>query len=134
MLKPNTYNVTGCDHEDITFTDLKGYQQDVSMRYHTNLCRLLGANNPTQFKDSRLDTGLCKQTILSGLRCGLGIPGIFLLDIMHLINLNNPDLLLGLYDDCASSSPLSYSVPIPINPNTHFSAYDVLNPCMNFMF
>ena len=50
-----------------------------------------------QFKDLRLDTGLCKQTILSGLRCSLGIPKIFPLDIMHLVNLNDPDLLLGLW-------------------------------------
>jgi hypothetical protein len=97
MLKPKAYDVAGCDHNDITFSDLKRYQQGVSMRYHDNLCRLLGANNPTQFKDRCLDTGLCKQTIFSGLRCSLGIPNIFPLDIMHLVNLNNPDLLLGLW-------------------------------------
>jgi hypothetical protein len=97
MLKPDAYEVTGCDHDDVTFSDLRRYQQGVSARYHDNLCRLLRANNPTQFKDYRLDTGLCKQTILSGLRNGLGIPNIFPLDIMHLINLNDPDLLLGLW-------------------------------------
>ena len=69
----------------------------MSIRYHNNLGRLLGADNPTQFKERRLDTGLCKQTILSGLSCGLGIPNMFPLDIMHLINLNDPDLLLGLW-------------------------------------
>jgi hypothetical protein len=97
MLKPNVYSVPGCDHEDITFTDLRRYKQDVSVRYHNNLRRLLQAENPTQFKDRRLETGLCKQTILSGLQTGLGIPNIFPLDIMHLINLNDPDLLLGLW-------------------------------------
>ena len=97
MLKPDAYEVTRCDHDDITFSDLKRYQQGISARYRDNLCRLLGADNLTQFKDRRLDTGLCKQTILSGLHSGLGIPNIFPLDIMHLINLNNPDLLLGLW-------------------------------------
>jgi hypothetical protein len=97
MLKPDAYEVTGCDHDDITFSDLKRYQQGTSARYHVNLCRLLEADNPTQFKDRRLDTGLCKQTILGGLRSSLGIPNIFPLDIMHLINLNDPDLLLGLW-------------------------------------
>jgi hypothetical protein len=97
MLKPNAYNITGCDHEDITFADLKCYQQDISMCSHDNLCRLLRADNPMQFKDRHLNTGLCKQTILSGLCCSLGILNIFPLDIMHLINLNNPDLLLGLW-------------------------------------
>jgi hypothetical protein len=96
-LKPEAYNIAGCDHDDITFSDLIRYQKDTSARYHNNIWRLLGAENPTQFKDLRLDTGLCKQTILSGLRCSLGIPKIFPLDIMHLVNLNDPDLLLGLW-------------------------------------
>ena len=97
MLKPEAYGVAGCDHDDITFSDLKRYQKDMSARYHNNLWRLLGSNNPTQFKERRLDTGLCKQTIFSGLRSGLGIPNMFPLDIMHLVNLNDPDLLLGLW-------------------------------------
>ncbi len=97
MLKPDAYDVIGCDHEDITFTNLKRYWQDISARYQDNLWRLLHADNPTQFKERRLDTGLCKQSILSGLRGSLGIPDIFPLDIMHLVNLNGPDLLLGLW-------------------------------------
>lgn len=97
MLKPNNYAVAGCDHEDITFSDLKLYQQNVSARYSRNLQRLLGAGNLSQYRDRRLETGLCKQTILSGLQEGLGIPNIFPLDIMHLINLNDPDLFLGLW-------------------------------------
>ena len=97
MLKPDAYNVIGCDHDDVTFSDLKRYQQGVSRHYHDNLQELLRANNMTQFKGHCLDTGLCKQTILSGLPCDLGILNIFPLDIMHLINLNDPDLLLGLW-------------------------------------
>jgi hypothetical protein len=96
MLKPDAYNVIGYDHDDVMFSGLKRYQQNISMCYHDNLRRLLGADNLTQFKDRRLDTGLCKQTILSGLCYSLGISNIFPLDIMHLINLNDPDLLLGL--------------------------------------
>ena len=97
MLRPGAYNVVGCDHDDVAFSDLKRYQHDLSSRYCSNIWRLLESVNPTQFKDRRLDTGLCKQTILSGLRSSLGIPNIFPLDIMHLINLNDPDLLLGLW-------------------------------------
>ena len=97
MLKPEGYNVTGCDHDDVTFSDLKRYQKDASARYHDNIWKLLGANNPAQFRDRRLETGLSKQTIFSGLRNGLGIPNMFPLDIMHLVNLNIPDLLLGLW-------------------------------------
>ena len=97
MLKPDNYDVAGCNHDDVTFSDLKRYQQDMSGRYCRNLQRLLGAANLSQYKDYHLETGLCKQTILSGLQEGLGIPNIFPLDIMHLINLNNPDLFLGLW-------------------------------------
>ena len=97
MLKPNTYDVTGCNHDDVMLSDLRRYKQDVSTRYHDNLFKLLNADNPTQFKERRLETGLCKQTIFSGLRFSLGIPNIFPLDVMHLVNLNDPDLLLGLW-------------------------------------
>ena len=82
MLKSEGYDVAGCDHNDITLSNLKQYQKDVSAHYHTNLWRLLGANNPTQFKDRCLNTKLCKQTIFSGLHNGLEIPNMFLLDIL----------------------------------------------------
>ena len=97
MLKPDNYDVPGCDHDDLTFSNLKRFQQDVSARYCRNLQRLLEARNLSQYRDRHLETGLCKQTILSGLQKGLGIPNIFPLDIMHLINLNDPDLFLGLW-------------------------------------
>jgi hypothetical protein len=97
MLRPESYNVAGCDHNDIMLSDLKRYKMDVSAHYRDNLWRLLGADNPMQFREHCLETGLSKQTIFSGLRSGLGIPDMFLLDIMHLINLNDPDLLLGLW-------------------------------------
>ena len=97
MLRPDAYNVAGCDHGNVSFSDLKGYAQDTSTCYRENIRRLLEVNNPTHFKDRHLDTGLCKQTILSGLPNSLGIPNIFPLDIMHLVNLNDPDLLLGLW-------------------------------------
>lgn len=41
--------------------------------------------------------GLVKQTIFSGLQDSLGILNMFPLDIMHLINLNDPDLFLSLW-------------------------------------
>jgi hypothetical protein len=97
MLKPEAYSVAGCDHNDVLLPDLRRYQQGVSTRYHENLIKLLRAENPTRFKDRRLETGLSKQTLFSGLHGSLGIPNSFPLDIMHLVNLNDPDLLLGLW-------------------------------------
>ena len=108
MLKPEAYDVAGCDHNDVLFSDLRRYQQDVSTRYRDNLRKLLVAENPTRFKDRRLETGLCKQTIFSGLHSGLGIPNMFPLDIMHLVNLNIADLLLGLWRGTTKVYPPDY--------------------------
>jgi hypothetical protein len=35
--------------------------------------------------------------IFSGLHCSLGVLNIFVMDLMHLTALNDPDLLLGLW-------------------------------------
>jgi hypothetical protein len=99
MLKPINYNVRGCLHEDVTFQDLEDYRQDTPRRYLENLQKLVAARNPADFAKLRLETGLCKQTILSGLseEHTLGIPNMFLLDIMHLVALNDSDLFMGLW-------------------------------------
>ena len=58
----------------------------------------MNAPNKTQYKVQCLQTGLCKQTLLSGLPSqAIGVPKIFMMDIMHLSVLNDPDLLLGLW-------------------------------------
>jgi hypothetical protein len=97
MLKSEAYNVAGCNHNDVLLSDLRRYQQGILACYHDNLIKLLRAKNPTRFKDCRLETGLCKQTLFSRLHNSLGISNAFPLDIMHLINLNDPDLLLRLW-------------------------------------
>lgn len=97
LLKPSNYNVQGCDHNDVSYSDLGRFREDIAQRYRTNLKILCNSRNPTQYKDNRLETGICKQTIFSGLLGTLGIPNMFVLDIMHLVSLNIPDLLLGLW-------------------------------------
>jgi hypothetical protein len=59
--------VTECDYGNLSLSDLRQYQQNVSTSYQDNLIRLLRTINPMQFKDCHLETGLCKQMILSGL-------------------------------------------------------------------
>jgi hypothetical protein len=97
MLKPDNYNLAGCDHPDVTFAQLHEFRHGCADRYKANLEHLLGAQNHNQYTTRRLSTGLCKQTIFSGLRQCLGIPNIFVMDLMHLTALNDPDLLLGLW-------------------------------------
>jgi hypothetical protein len=77
MLKPEAYDVVGCNHDDVLLSNLRRHQQGILTRYQDNLIKLLRAENPMRFKDHRLETGLCKQTICSGLHNSLGIPNTF---------------------------------------------------------
>lgn len=97
MQKPDDYTVTGSDHPDVTFAQLKAYHKGISARYHSNLHDLLDAQNAKRYSLLRLSTGICKQSIFSGLHYTLGIPNIFVLDLMHLSAINDPDLLLSLW-------------------------------------
>ncbi len=87
MLKPNNYTVAGCDHNDITFEQLHQFQQDIPNRYRSNLELLCSAPNPTQYNARRLETGLCKPSIVMGLKYSLGVPNSFAMDAMHLATL-----------------------------------------------
>ena len=98
LLKPLNYNVHGCSHGDVSPSDLSHFRTNIQQRYYTNLSLLCQSRNQTQFRENRLETGICKQTIFSGMPIKtLGIPNSFVLDIMHLVALNNTDLLLGLW-------------------------------------
>lgn len=96
MSKPDSYAIPGCSHNDVTFKDLQSFRQNISTTYERNLRLLLSARNLAQYNKYRLQTGLCKPTLFSGL-VTLGVPGIFMMDLMHLSVLNDPDLLLGLW-------------------------------------
>lgn len=102
-LKPGSddYNVPGCTHPDVDLDELlESFTPDeAASRYKKNLdilCRATGSND---FKAKRLQTGICKPSIFSGLPAHktLGVPGMFPLDIMHLPCLNIPDLLFPLW-------------------------------------
>jgi hypothetical protein len=96
MLKPLDYAVSGCDHDDIDIYKLTEPSPDL---YQAGLSRLLQSRNDTHYKIERRETGICKPSLFSGLdpRRSLAPPRCFAIDIMHLISLNVPDLLLGLW-------------------------------------
>jgi hypothetical protein len=96
MSKPDSYTIPGCSYKDVTFEDLQNFRENISATYERNLQLLLSARTLTQYNKYRLQTGLCKPTLFSGL-ITLGVPGIFTMDLMHLSVLNDPDLLLGLW-------------------------------------
>jgi hypothetical protein len=95
-LKPVGYTVEGSDHPDVPFQKLTMDARTVE-NYERNLKFLEESRNQTQYENHRLETGICKPTIFTGLPRRLSIPGIFSLDLMHLPALNVPDLLLKLW-------------------------------------
>ncbi|XP_006463132.1 hypothetical protein AGABI2DRAFT_74199, partial [Agaricus bisporus var. bisporus H97] len=64
-------------------------------KYNSDLLRVLQATN--NFEDVRKATGISKASIFGGLKMPLGVPGSFPLDMMHLLALNVPELLIGLW-------------------------------------
>jgi hypothetical protein len=97
MLQPRNYDVADCDHPDVTFSDLQRLRKATTARYLVNVKEVCTATNVAQYESRRLTTGISKPTILSGLKQSIGIPNVLVMDLMHLTDLNDPDLLLGLW-------------------------------------
>ncbi|TFK49607.1 hypothetical protein OE88DRAFT_1736611 [Heliocybe sulcata] len=91
-LKPDR-TVAGSDFPDLPL----GPPNPTKEEYDRNLALLKTANNPSHYKDLRLQTGICKPTIFSGISRSFGSPKVFGVDIMHLPALNIPDLLIPLW-------------------------------------
>lgn len=95
-LKPHNFTVAGSVHDDV---DLRLPRKHDLDRYGQDLRRVLMSENERQYKKNRLETGIVKPSLFSGLssRHILGVPGCFAIDLMHLISLNLPDLLISLW-------------------------------------
>lgn len=108
LLKPHTgnYDVEGCNHNDISHTNLSSSSLE---KYYNNLCYLMSIPNETQYKKWCLETGISKPSIILGLQevKTLRVPNCFGSYIMHLLSLNIPDLLVNLWRgmlDCDKSN------------------------------
>jgi Transposase family tnp2 len=110
LLKPHNYNVEGCNHNDISHTNLSSCSLE---KYYNNLHHLMSSPNETQYKKRCLETGISKPSIFLSLQevKTLCVPSCFGLDIMHLLSLNIPALLVNLWwgmldcdksDDCTT--------------------------------
>jgi hypothetical protein len=98
MKLPHEYTVSGCCHLDVSINDLASYRKDLPRKYSENIKYLLASDSQTAYRARRLDVGLCKQTLFSGLPVQLlCVPNIFTMDIMHLSVLNDLDLFLKLF-------------------------------------
>jgi hypothetical protein len=109
LLKPNDYNVAGCDHGDINGSHLPS--ADI-FEYQTALKRVLSSRTTAQHEENRKDTGITKPSIFSGFptKSTLSVPVCFGADLMHLISLNLTDLLLGLWRGTIQRDPLDNDV------------------------
>src|SRR6266702_4656476 len=98
MKQPLAYDVPGCCHADITAANLHRFRCELPQKYKANLGCLLLARTQADYKTLRLEVGLCKQTLISGLpHQPVPVPSVFMMDIMHLSVLNDPDLFLKLF-------------------------------------
>lgn len=107
--KPLNYAVPGCDHPDVDIRrDLYSFTSKLAkVSYRTSLRLLMDSQNKAQFDRNRLETGICKPTILLGLppTCMLEVPACFGGDSMHLTALNIPQLLLSLWRGTIAVDP-----------------------------
>jgi hypothetical protein len=96
MLKPHNYTIAGCDHPDISASDIRVNRSSV---YLENLEKLLKARNITHYAKLRKETGISRPSIVSGLqpRCMLPIESTFAGDSMHALTLNMGELWLSLW-------------------------------------
>lgn len=98
MNRPDAYSVEGCTYPDVSVKDLEEYRSDLPRKYNENVEFLLDAKTQADFRARRLESGLCRQTLFSGLPCQpLPVPSNLTMDIMHLTTLNDPDLLVKLF-------------------------------------
>ena len=116
MKKPSGgYNVEGSNHKDMTCQNLKKYRDNIPKQYKQNIKKLLTAKTKTKYKELCLETSLCKQTLFSAMKM-LGVPNIFIMNIMHLSDLNDSNLFLGLWQGGGGS--------VKIYPPDNISKWD----------
>ncbi|KAK1216301.1 hypothetical protein PQX77_021077 [Marasmius sp. AFHP31] len=107
---PNQYTVSGCVHPDIQISNLlRNFTPDKCIsRYNQNLDIMRQSQHKTDYERNRLETGISKPSIFSGLdqSHSIPVPTCFPGDIMHLPCLNIPDLFFSLWRgtlDCDKS-------------------------------
>jgi hypothetical protein len=96
LLRPDNYDVVGCDHEDVDPTEIRLLSEEA---YRAALKFVEESRTQAEYEERRKATGIAKASLFDGLRagCSFGVPRMFPLDLMHLASLNIPDLLLALW-------------------------------------
>ena len=103
-LTPHNYSVERCSHTDVDIDSIAGTPRS-PQEYRRLLCHVLESTTNRQYEIRRLQTGIAKPSIVSGIPHSLGVPGTFGMDSMHLITLNLTDLLLSLWRGTIPCAP-----------------------------
>lgn len=95
-LRPHNYSEQGCDDDDYEPYIIS---DSCPLRYQEDLRFLRLSTSQTNYEARRLETGLSKPSIFSGLcpKHTLPIPRLFPGDIMHSFGLNIPELFYRLW-------------------------------------
>lgn len=95
--RPDHYDHDGSSHPDI---DLRTFRPpdavDICAEYTANLLRVIRAGGRVSYQRLRLETGIAKPSVFTGIPRILPIPTCFGADLMHLITLNLTDLIVDL--------------------------------------
>ena len=91
LLKPDSYMINGCSHEDVTFNDLQSFRQNISATYRKETCGSFTFSSEPLLSTTGIASrqDFASSTLFSGVTT-LGVPGIFTMDLMHLSVLNDP--------------------------------------------
>ena len=125
LLKPDNYDVPGCNHGDVNAFDIRSGS---SAEYVQHLCYILESRTMDQFQSRHLETGIIGPSILLGLEPTLilGIPECFSSEIMHLIGANMASLWLDLFRgtiECAHTDDRSTWFWAMLKNNTEWEAH-----------
>ena len=106
LLKPNDYNIPGCDHDDINPYDIRSIS---SAEYAQHLCYVLESRTRAEFESRCLQTGIVGPSIILGLQPGLilDILECFSLEMMHLSSANMASLWNNIFRCSIECSPQS---------------------------
>ncbi|OJT14267.1 hypothetical protein TRAPUB_9182 [Trametes pubescens] len=94
--KPHDYHVPGSDHPDHSLQTPPPSSRSTVQRYNEALAIIIDSRSEAAYVRNRLNTGIGKPSLFSGLLCILPVPLCFPADLMHLVTLNLTDLFINL--------------------------------------
>ncbi|KAL1937343.1 hypothetical protein VTO73DRAFT_13804 [Trametes versicolor] len=94
--KPHDYDQEGSSHPNVSLRTRAGTSAEICAEYAQNVREVIVTGGRANYQRVRLETGIAKPSIFTGLRRTLPLPTGFGADLMHLITLNLTDLIISL--------------------------------------